>query len=131
MHLTVKLGSDGTCLGNVSFLDNVENSFDFFGRQGEDEGFHFSFEEFEQVDLSLVPNEAGSEIPTIVTYDYETPFDVNQKKKNWTIGSAVWRVLKWIPSKRKIGNRIFQISFFFIAVENTCFQVVNERAKEE
>ena len=40
----------------------------------------FSFGEFEQVDVSPVPNEAGSEIHTIVTDDHETPFDVNKNK---------------------------------------------------
>ena len=43
------------------------------------------------------------------------------------------QVLKSIPFKRKIKNRIFWIygSGFFIPVEKSCLQEVNERAKEE
>ena len=53
--------------------------------------------------MSPEPNVTGSEIPTIVTYDHETHFDVNKK--------------------HKIGNRTFWISGsdFFIAVEKVCF----------
>ena len=37
--------------------------------------------------VSPEPNEAGSEIHTVVTYDRETHFDVN-KKQIWMIGLA-------------------------------------------
>ena len=52
-----------------------------------DEGFHFSFADAEKVGLSLVPNVAGSEIHSIVTYDPETHFDVNKNK----FERSVWR----------------------------------------
>ena len=40
----------------------------------------FSFANARKVDASPVPNVAGSEIHTIVTYDHETHFDVNTTK---------------------------------------------------
>ena len=54
-------------------------------REGEDEGFHFSFVEFAKVPVSPEPNVAGSEIHTIVTYNHETPFDVNEKTRTKSI----------------------------------------------
>ena len=39
-----------------------------------------------EVDLSLVPNDAGSEIYTIVTYDPEIHFDVNTKNSDNRFG---------------------------------------------
>ena len=36
--------------------------------------------EFAKVGLSPVPFGAGSEIPTSVTFEHETPFDVNKNK---------------------------------------------------
>ena len=43
-----------------------------------------------KVDVSLVPNVAGSEIHSILPYDPETHFDVNKKKlNNWFGGNQV------------------------------------------
>ena len=40
--------------------------------------------------MSPEPNEAGSEIHTIVTYDRETHFDVNKKNSdNWFGGNQI------------------------------------------
>ena len=63
-------------------------------------------------------NVAGFKIQTIVTYDHETHFDVNKKKR-----SGENQVLKLIPSKCKIGNRILWISRsgFFMAVKKSYF----------
>ena len=54
--------------------------------------------------MSPEPFEAGSEIYTIVTYDHETHFDVNNDRFGGN------QVLKSIPLKRNIGNIILWIS---------------------
>ena len=49
----------------------------------------FDFAEFVKVDLSPELFGAGSEIHTIVTYDYEAPFDVNKKYLDNRISARV------------------------------------------
>ena len=51
------------------------------------EGFHFSFANAGEVDLSMEPFGAESEIHTIVTYGPETHFDDTTTK----FGRSVWR----------------------------------------
>ena len=51
----------------------------------------FFIQEIGKVDVSPVPNVAGSEIYTIVTHDHETHFDVNTKK----IIQSVWGELNF------------------------------------
>ena len=52
--------------------------------------------------LSPVPNEAGFEIQTKVTYDHETHFDVNKTK----FRRSVWRDLSFEVGTLKIGNML-------------------------
>ena len=66
----IRIGFHSNIRSWINYKNKNKNSF--FERQGEDEGFHFSFEKAGEVDVSPVPNEAGCEIHTIVTYDPET-----------------------------------------------------------
>ena len=67
--------------------NKIKNSFDFLRGWEKARVSIFHLRTPGKVCVSPVPNEAGTEIHTIVTYDPETHFDVNKTK----FERSVWR----------------------------------------